>query len=248
MRTGDPKEDYTLNPWIKMIKDSNNWSKTSSILQLNALPSAKQRATKKLSLSQHPSTIRRQFNLNQINLDVKAKVNLQQQIENYLYRDDNTVVTPDLKKTKKGTRCQLTSQQELFEIFMVDEAAECSYSQFTRYRPETIIKLKLEDWGTCLCMTCLNWTTLTSTLTLTCEKSRKPEQANENWKVRKCWFISNLTRKVIIIHHYLCHSKYWSSLWWWWCTYLLDNEWRLVSQRQSNLSIAIQNVQTHQFF
>ena len=33
---------------------------------------------------------------------------------------------------------------------------DCSYSQFTRHVPQNIVKLKPEDWGTSLCMTCIN--------------------------------------------------------------------------------------------
>ncbi|CAF4815704.1 unnamed protein product, partial [Rotaria sp. Silwood2] len=33
---------------------------------------------------------------------------------------------------------------------------ECSYSTFTRHIPSYIIPPKPSDWGTCLCMTCLN--------------------------------------------------------------------------------------------
>ncbi|CAF2801426.1 unnamed protein product [Rotaria sp. Silwood2] len=33
---------------------------------------------------------------------------------------------------------------------------ECSYSTFTRHIPSYIISPKPSDWGTCLCMTCLN--------------------------------------------------------------------------------------------
>ena len=52
---------------------------------------------------------------------------------------------------------RLASVQELHQRLQVDEsAAECSYSQLTRYVPENIVKPKPEDWGTCLCMTCLN--------------------------------------------------------------------------------------------
>ena len=38
----------------------------------------------------------------------------------------------------------------------MDESVKSSYVQFTRYAPEHVIKPKPENWGTCLCMTCLN--------------------------------------------------------------------------------------------
>ena len=38
----------------------------------------------------------------------------------------------------------------------VDVDVDVSYSQFTRLIPSNVVKPKPEDWGTCLCMTCLN--------------------------------------------------------------------------------------------
>ena len=88
---------------------------------------------------------------------MKPKNNLQKQVEEYLHRDDVSIVTPDLKKAKKGIQYRLASLQELHQRFQVDEsAAKCSYSQFTCYVPDNIVKPKPEDWGTCFCMTCLN--------------------------------------------------------------------------------------------
>ncbi|CAL4159016.1 unnamed protein product, partial [Meganyctiphanes norvegica] len=46
--------------------------------------------------------------------------------------------------------------EDLHQKFVVDEELECSYPQFTRHVPGYIIKPKPEDWGTCLCKTCLN--------------------------------------------------------------------------------------------
>lgn len=46
----------------------------------------------------------------------------------------------------------------------------CSYEQFCRYIPNNIIKPKSEDWGTCLCKTCLN-----PELKLICIKRLLPE-------------------------------------------------------------------------
>ena len=68
----------------------------------------------------------------------------------------NSVVVPDEKKSKKGFRYRLSSLKLLWEKFTADENVECSYSQFTRHTPQNVIKPKPEDWGTCLCMICLN--------------------------------------------------------------------------------------------
>ena len=44
----------------------------------------------------------------------------------------------------------------LREKFLADEKEDISYAQFTRYVPTNILKPKPEDWGTCLCMSCIN--------------------------------------------------------------------------------------------
>ena len=71
-------------------------------------------------------------------------------------RDSSSVVTPDVRKAKKGIRYRLSTLQELHKLFIVDQSVERSYSQFTRHVPEYIIKPQPEDCGTCLCMLCLN--------------------------------------------------------------------------------------------
>ena len=72
--------------------------------------------------------------------------NLQKQIEEFLKKDDNSVVTPDVRKAKKGIRYCFSTLQELHEGFIVDQSVECSYSQFTRHVPEYIIKPKPESY------------------------------------------------------------------------------------------------------
>ena len=43
----------------------------------------------------------RQFHLDRKKIGLKPKNNLQQQVEEYLIRDDVSIITPDLKKAKK---------------------------------------------------------------------------------------------------------------------------------------------------
>jgi len=113
-------------------------------------PSAKRRTTKRLSLSKAPRELVRRYHLDRQHLNVKEGTDLKQQIQKYLQRDDVSIVTPDIKKAKKGIRYRLASLQELHQRFQVDGSIECSYAQFTRYVPEHIVKPKPEDWGTCL--------------------------------------------------------------------------------------------------
>ena len=61
------------------------------------------------------------------------------------------------KKHKKGLRYRLLSLKELYQKFLTDvQEVECSYIQFCCNVPKEIIKPKPVDWGTCLCMPCLN--------------------------------------------------------------------------------------------
>ena len=39
---------------------------------------------------------------------------------------------------------------------MAEYNVECHYSTFCSYVPTNIVKPRPQDWGTCLCMTCLN--------------------------------------------------------------------------------------------
>ena len=74
-----------------------------------------------------------------------------------MLNDENSIVVPDFKKSKKGLRYRLLSLKDLHLKFSLELSdIECSYETFTRFIPEIIIKPKPEDWGTCLCMTCLN--------------------------------------------------------------------------------------------
>ena len=50
----------------------------------------------------------------------------------------------------------LMSRRDLHQKYLVDMDHSCSYEQQCRYIPDNVIKPKPEDWGTCLCKTCLN--------------------------------------------------------------------------------------------
>ena len=90
------------------------------------------------------------------NLGVKPVGNLQEKFEEFLERDDNSAVTPNVRKAKKVIRYCLSMFQDLQKQFFLAQSVECSYSQFTRHVPEYIAKPRPEDWGTCWCMLCLN--------------------------------------------------------------------------------------------
>ena len=81
---------------------------------------------------------------------------LGKKVAEFLYQDLNSLVVPDKKKESKSLRYRLSSLKVLHEKLLAEEDLECSYSQFNRLVPHNVIKPKPEDWGTCLCLTCLN--------------------------------------------------------------------------------------------
>ena len=128
----------------------------SFILLAVTSSAAKQQATKQPSLQKTSQSTARKFHLDWFTLGVKPVGNMKKQIEEFLKRHDNSVVNPDVRKAKKDIRYHLSMLQELHKRFIVDQSVECSYFYFTKHMPEYIIKPKPEDWGTCLCMPCLN--------------------------------------------------------------------------------------------
>ncbi|CAL4091766.1 unnamed protein product [Meganyctiphanes norvegica] len=136
--------------------DSNEGSPTSSILE-SVSPTAKKRALRRLKLNPpNQKSIKRKLRFDKVHVESGRKSTLKMKIEIFLLQDENSVVVPDIKKSKKGIRYRLMTLEDLHQKFVVDEELECSYPQFTRHVPGYIIKPKPEDWGTCLCKTCLN--------------------------------------------------------------------------------------------
>ena len=84
------------------------------------------------------------------------KPDLKMKVEEFVNSDLNSVVVHDEKNVKKGLRYRLSSLKVLYEKFLADSTVDCSYSQFTRLIPTNVVKPKAEDWGTCMCMPCMN--------------------------------------------------------------------------------------------
>ena len=151
-----PSTEINVNP--SSDKDTVSKESSSVLLLKSVSPASKKRALQRLKLDHtNPSSLKTELRLDKIEINsIGRKSNLRRKIENFLLRDENSVVCPDIKKAKKGLRYHLLSLTDLHEKFITDEDEECSFSQFTRYVPKNIIKPKPEDWGTCLCATCLN--------------------------------------------------------------------------------------------
>ena len=57
---------------------------------------------------------------------------------------------------KKKLRYQLDYLHVLQEKFLSEYHVECCYSHFCKLVPNDIVRQKPQDWGNCLCQTCLN--------------------------------------------------------------------------------------------
>ena len=143
------------NRRLKRKMNESCASSDSSILD-SVSPSARKRAKKRLLLSDPANNIRQKLRLDRIEWGQERSSALENLVIEFLCRDDNSIVTPDKKHAKKGIRYRCESLKELHAKFLADHDYECSYAQFTRYVPDYIVKPKPEDWGTCLCMVCLN--------------------------------------------------------------------------------------------
>ena len=67
-------------------------------------------------------------------------------------RDDEiSMKCPDKKKENR-----LDYLHVLHEKFLSEYQVECSYSHFCKLVPNDIVGPKPQDWGSCLCQTCLN--------------------------------------------------------------------------------------------
>ena len=106
-----------------------------------------------------------------INLSINVKENknsptvLQKSIKDFFLRDDVIRVCPETKNVKKTQndpdeemplRHRLSSLPSLHKKFVAESSHDCSYSYFSRHYPCYVEKPSPNDWGTCLCRTCLN--------------------------------------------------------------------------------------------
>ena len=78
--------------------------------------------------------------LDKINVQTLGRPsNFKEKVENFMNNDENSVIVPDLKKSKKGLRYRLMSVQDLHKKFLADVEVECHYSTFARLVPQNII-------------------------------------------------------------------------------------------------------------
>ena len=79
---------------------------------------------------------------------------LQKTVQEFAFENSSEV--PDMKAAKKGLRYFYCYKTVLWVQFQSSSGVDISYSQFCRYWPDTIIKPKIEDYGSCKCIPCEN--------------------------------------------------------------------------------------------
>ena len=136
-------------------------------------PNQKKRVKTKLVHDGVPEGLNRKMrnelgiNLSNTNVELPSNefTELQQLIRQFFFRDDVSRVCPDTKRMKKNpanpdeilpVRYRLCSLKSLYEKFKAENMQECSFSYFTQNCPFNVFKPNPNDWGTCLCSTCLN--------------------------------------------------------------------------------------------
>ncbi|CAF1442571.1 unnamed protein product [Rotaria sp. Silwood1] len=150
------------------VNDVNTTTATSPthLFINNISPSSKKRATKRL-LSEKENLPRgsvsklRKLGVNlSNNYDPPSSTPsiLQKEIEDFLCQDDISKQAPDKKKQLHGKQIRylLHHLSTVHQRFVTETGNSCHYSTFTRYVPDFVIKPNANDWGTCLCVTCLN--------------------------------------------------------------------------------------------
>ncbi|CAF1653733.1 unnamed protein product, partial [Didymodactylos carnosus] len=139
----------------------------SQILMNHVSPLARERATRRIISDKDSfprgtiTKIRKEAGINLSNKYTAKKINdseLRTSIIEFLTRDDNSKVCPDKKNVKNNvaTRFRLHHLSILHQRFITETGIDIHYSTFTRYVPNNIIKPRVQDWGTCLCVLCIN--------------------------------------------------------------------------------------------
>ncbi|CAF3378161.1 unnamed protein product [Rotaria sp. Silwood2] len=135
---------------------------SSSSPQETTTNSAATISPSKLFLSKQ--SIRNKFGINLSNQNLPStrtttiSRELADAIDQFLNDDEITRMSQNKDNIVDGkqVRFLLNHLINIHQKFIMETRYECSYSTFTRHIPSYIISPKPSDWGTCLCMTCLN--------------------------------------------------------------------------------------------
>lgn len=137
---------------------TQNQSSSGEVLWQLMTPTSKKKVKKLAAISgdeQASRVLRKELN---VRVDCIAETEqeslLRKKVKEFMMQDHVSIPTPD--KKKKNLRYRLGSLLCLHEQFIAEYNMDIHYSTFCSYVPETGLKPKPEDLGTCLCMTCLN--------------------------------------------------------------------------------------------
>ncbi|CAF4308849.1 unnamed protein product, partial [Rotaria magnacalcarata] len=83
---------------------------------------------------------------------------LEETIREFMCRDDVSKLCPDKNKhiNHHHIRYRLNHLTVLHQQFELETKIDIDYHTFRHYVPSFIIKPKVDDWGACLCINCLN--------------------------------------------------------------------------------------------
>ena len=115
----------------------------ASIIWDSLSPTSKKKSSRKIALSSKSSTVK-----------YKLRKHLGTRLDKVVVRVRQTITLED--KKKEHLRYRLTYLHVLHEKFLAGYKVDCSYSNFCKLVPSNIVKPKPQDWGTCLCMSCLS--------------------------------------------------------------------------------------------
>ncbi|CAF1441672.1 unnamed protein product [Adineta steineri] len=162
------EEVKRLNSLIPTTNEpSSPETSPTKVFVSNLSPAAKKRATvrmmdKKETLARGTiSNVRKKFGINISNQYTSSSTSpseLEEAIHDFMCRDDISQPCPDKKKqiNHQQIRYRLNHLTVLHQQFELETNIDVDYNTFRRYVPSFIIKPKVDDWGTCLCINCLN--------------------------------------------------------------------------------------------
>lgn len=139
----------------------------TKVLMSNFSPAAKNRATLRLTNNKEYlqrgtiSAVRRKFGINlsnQYSPPSSAPSELEEKIKDFMCRDDISKLCPDKNKQidNQQIRYRLNHLTVLHQIFELETKIDIDYHTFLKYIPSFVVKPKVDDWGTCLCIDCIN--------------------------------------------------------------------------------------------
>ena len=101
---------------------------------------------------------------NEVYLGKEDRSGMAEKVKNFFDREDVSQVCPDTRKFKtdpeSGEKVPLRYRFHYLTLlhmkFLAETSEECCYETFTRHVPYYVVKPEADEWGTCLCLSCLN--------------------------------------------------------------------------------------------